>query len=280
MDNLQNKTILTVACTGGGPKKTDTPYIPLQPREIADEVIACAEAGASIAHIHVRDDQDNPSMSFEKFRETVGYIREAQCPILLNLTTSGGLDIADDVRQKPFLELRPELASFDCGTMNWQHRGIFENSPRFLESTAQAMESVGVKPEIEIFDTSWVNNALYYIKKGFLKGPQHFQFVLGAPNGMTATIENLCYLVRMIPAGHTWAALGIGQGHLPILAAAIAMGGHVRVGMEDNILYSKGVLAKSNVEFVARAKRLAAELGKSIATPDEARQILGLPPKA
>lgn len=277
MSELANKTILTVACTGAWPRKTDTPHVPLQPREIADEVIACAQAGASIAHIHVRDDSDNPTMSFDKFKETVGYIREAGCGIVLNLTTSGGLGLTDEIRQKPFVELKPEMASYDCGTMNWQHSGIFENSPRFLESTAQAMAAAGVKPEIEIFDTSWVNNALYYLKTGVLKGPQHFQFVLGAPNGMTATIENLCFLVRMIPAGHTWAALGIGQGHLPIMAAAIAMGGHVRVGMEDNIFMSKGVLAKSNVDFVERTKRLARELGKEIATPAEARQILSIP---
>jgi len=278
MSDLSNKVMLTVACTGAWPKKTDTPYVPLQPREIADEVIACAKAGASIAHIHVRDDEGNASMNFDKFKEAVGYIREAKCPIVLNLTTSGGLGLTDEIRMKPFVELRPEMASYDCGTMNWLHTGVFENHPRFLEATAAKMRECNVKPEIEIFDTSWVNNALYYIKKGVLQGPQHFQFVLGAAGGMTATIENLCYLLRMIPQGqgHTWSALGIGQQHLPLMAAAIALNGHVRVGMEDNIFMSKGVLAKSNVEFVERTKNLAHALGKEIATPDEARQILGV----
>ncbi|RCX09862.1 3-keto-5-aminohexanoate cleavage enzyme, partial [Anaerobacterium chartisolvens] len=138
------------------------------------------------------------------------------------------------------------------------------------------MQENGIKPEIEIFDAGMVYNALYYLKKGILKAPLHFQFVLGAAGGMDATVENLVFLKSLIPAGSTWGALGIGKGHLPIMYAALALGGHVRVGMEDNILYAKGVLAKSNVEFVERTKRIVRELNKEIATPDEAREILGL----
>lgn len=278
MSDLKNKVILTAACTGAWPKKTDTPYVPITPREIADEVLACEKAGASIAHIHVRDDEGIASMDFKKFEETLGYIRAAGSNIVLNTTTSGGLGLTDDIRMKPFVELRPEMASFDCGTMNWLNSGVFENHPRFLEATALKMRECQVKPEIEIFDISWIYNAAYYLKKGILQGPQHFQFIMGAANGIPATIENLCILVRNIPQGqgHTWGALGIGQMHIPIMAAAMSMGGHVRVGMEDNIFMSKGVLAKSNVEFVERTHRLAKELGKEIATPDETREILGL----
>ncbi|WP_160719612.1 3-keto-5-aminohexanoate cleavage protein [Bacillus sp. USDA818B3_A] len=275
MSNLENKVILTVAPTGAWPTKKDTPYIPLQPEEIANEVYACYKAGASIAHIHVRDDEDRASMSFEKFEKTVKLIRD-RCNIVLNLTTSGGLGLTDDIRMNPYVELRPEMASYDCGTMNWAHSTVFENSPNFLEKSGLKMQEVGVKPEIEIFDAGMVYNALYYIKKGILKEPCHFQFVLGAPGGMTATVENLVFLKSLIPEGSTWSALGIGKGHLPILYATLALGGHLRVGMEDNIYYAKGQLAKSNVEFVERTKRTVAEIGKEIATPDEAREILDL----
>jgi 3-keto-5-aminohexanoate cleavage enzyme len=268
------KTILTVATTGSSPKKMDTPYIPLQPEEIADEVYACYQAGASVAHIHVRDDEGNASMSFEKFEQTVKLIRE-RCDIVLNLTTSG-LGLSDEIRMKPFIELKPELASYDCGSMNWQNRTVFINEPSFLEKLGTTMKANNVKPEIEVFDAGMVYNALYYLKKGILENPLHFQFVLGSPGGMTATVENLVFLKSLIPADATWGAFGIGKNHLPILYTALALGGNVRVGMEDNIYYAKGQLAKSNVEFVERAKGIVHELGREVATPDETRKILGL----
>ncbi len=276
MADLANKVILTVATTGAWPSKNDNPAVPLTPREIADEVYACWKAGATVAHIHVRDDEGKASMSFEKFKETLGYIRATDCDIVLNTTTSGGLGFDDDLRMKPFRELLPEMASYDCGTMNWLHSGVFENHPRFLEKLGPAMREVGVKPEIEIFDAGMVYNALYYLKKGVLTAPLHFQFVLGAAGGMAATVENLVFLKSLIPAGSTWGAFGIGSGHLPILYATLALGGHIRVGMEDNVLYAKGVLAKSNVEFVERSKRIIKEFNKEVATPAEAREILGL----
>lgn len=275
---MSDKVIITVAPTGAWPTKKDTPYVPLTPEEIADEVYACYKAGAAIAHIHVRDDEGNASMDFEKFAKTVKLIRE-RCDIVINLTTSGGLGYSDEERMKPFIELKPEMASYDCGSMNWQHRSVFINSPEFLEKLGKAMKENNVKPEIEIFDVGMVYNALYYLEKGILEPPLHFQFVLGAPGGMMATVENLVFLKNLIPKDATWSAFGIGRMHLPILYATLALGGHVRVGMEDNIYYSKGVLAKSNVEFVERAKRLINEMGKSVATPDEARKILGLKKK-
>jgi len=272
---MENKVILTVATTGAWPQKKDTPYIPLQPEEIASEIYACAKAGASIAHIHVRDDENKASMSFEKFKETVRLVRKS-CDIVINLTTSGGLGLLDEIRMKPFMELKPEIASFDCGSMNWMHSTVFENSPKFLEKLGKGMQENNVKPEIEVFDAGMVYNALYYLKKGILKAPLHFQFVLGVPGGMTATVENLMFLKGLIPRDATWGALGIGKQHLPIMYTALALGGHLRVGMEDNIYYRSGELAKSNVEFIERTKRIATELDKQIATPVEARAILGL----
>ncbi len=276
MADLDNKVILTVAPTGAWPSKQDTPYIPLQPEEIFKDVYDCWKAGASIAHIHVRDDEGKSSMDYNKFKKTVELIRASDCDIVLNLTTSGKLYLPDEERFQHVIDLKPDLASYDCGSMNWLHTSVFENSPTFLEKLGKVMQENGVKPEIEIFDAGMVYNALYYLKKGILKAPLHFQFVLGAAGGMTATVENLVFLKSLIPADATWGALGIGKGHLPILYTALALGGHVRVGMEDNILYSKGRLATSNAEFVERTKRTAAEMGKEIATPAEARAILGL----
>ncbi|MBU1168685.1 MAG: 3-keto-5-aminohexanoate cleavage protein [Proteobacteria bacterium] len=276
---LTDKVILTVAPTGAWPSKKDTPHIPLQPRDIADEVYACWNAGASVAHIHVRDDLDKSSMDFDKFKKTVEYIRASDCDIIINLTTSGQLGLADEARMKHIIALKPELASYDCGSMNWAHTTVFENSPMFLEKLGRVMQDNGIKPEIEIFDAGMVYNALYYLKKGILKAPLHFQFVLGAPGGMAATVENLVFLKSLIPVDSTWGALGIGSGHLPVMYTALAMGGHVRVGMEDNIYYSKGVLAKSNVDFIERTKRIVVDFNKHLATPNEARAILGLPIK-
>lgn len=272
---MEGKVILTVAPTGAWPTKKETPYVPLQPDEIADEVYACYQAGASIAHIHVRDDAGKGSMQFEKFEQTVKLIRE-RCDIVLNLTTSGDLAATDEERMMPFIGLKPELASFDCGTMNWAHTSVFMNTPSFLEKLGQKMKENNVKPEIEIFDAGMIYNAEYYLKKGVLEEPPHYQFVLGAPGGIGASVENLVYLKSLIPQHATWSAFGIGRMHLPILFATLSLGGHVRVGMEDNIYYSKGVLAKSNADFVNRTKRIVAELGKEIATPDEARKILKL----
>ncbi|CAI1219959.1 BKACE family enzyme [Serratia ficaria] len=275
----ENKVILTVACTGAWPQKSDTPYIPLTPREEADEIVRCHETGASIAHIHVRDDENRASMDFDKFSETVRLVRE-RCDIVINLTTSGGLGLSDDVRMKPFQLLRPEMASFDAGTMNWAHSTVFENSPRFLEKLAVSMNECQVKPEFEIFDGGMIYNVLYYNKKGLIQPRPHFQFVLGAPGGMTAEVKNLMFLLDTCKQHYgdsfTWSALGIGRGHLPIMFAALALGGNIRVGMEDNIFYRKGELAQSNTWFVERVKRVAAEMDKTIATPDETRAILGL----
>lgn len=252
------------------------PFIPLQPEEIADEVVKCCEAGASIAHIHVRDDEGKASMSFEKFEKIVNLIKE-RCNIVLNLTTSGGLDLSDEERIKPLIALKPEMASYDAGSMNWAHQSVFLNPPKFLEKLGNSMLKNKVKPELEIFDAGMVYNTLYLLEKGFLEPPLHYQFVLGAPGGMAATVENLVYLKKLIPSDATWSAFGIGKMHLPIMMATLALGAHgVRVGMEDNLYYSKGVLAQSNVEFVERVKRIVAEIGKEIATPDETRKLLGL----
>lgn len=269
------KTIITVATTGAWPSKKDNPNIPLTPKEIAEDVYKCWQAGAAVAHLHMRDDEGKGTMNKEKFRETVELIRE-KCDIVLNLTTSGDLNATDETRMAHLIDLKPELASFDAGSMNWMHNGLFINHPNFLEKLGLTMIENNVKPEIEVFDAGMIYNSLYYIKKGVINNPPHYQFVLGAAGGTDATVENLVYLKSLIPKEATWSALGIGKGHLPILFAAIALGGHVRVGMEDNVYYSAGSLASSNAEFVERAARIIREANGEVASPDEAREILGL----
>ncbi|MBP2652295.1 MAG: kce 5 [Firmicutes bacterium] len=270
------KCIITVATTGAWPKKENNPNVPMTPREIAEEVNACWKAGAAVAHLHMRDEQGNGTMSTEKFRETVGLIKEMKCGIVLNCTTSGDLQATEETRVNHLIELKPEMASYDCGSMNWMHNSLFLNPPAFLEKLGLIMQENNVKPEIEVFDASFIYNAIYYQKKGILKGPLHFQFCLGAAGGSAATVENLVYLKSLIPQDSTWSAFGIGAGHMPILLASVALGGHIRLGMEDNVMFAKHRLAKSNVEFVERAVRIIKEANRTVATADDAREILSL----
>lgn len=277
MSDLKNKRVITAAITGSWPTREQNPNLSITPEEIAADVYECWKAGAAIAHIHVRNDDGTPSTDFMKYKETIERIRAYKdCDICLNITSSGSVGFGDEERIYPLQKLLPEMASYDAGTLNWQHRTIFENHPRFLEKLGNALIESNIKPEIEIFDAGMIYNAIYYMKKGVLKAPCHFQIVLGCPGGMTSTVENLVFLKSLIPEGSTWAACGIGSGHMPIMMAAIAMGAHIRVGMEDNVMWQKGVPAKSNAQFVKRAKELLEINGLEAATPDEARQIYGL----
>lgn len=280
MSNLKNKRIITVATTGAWPTKANTPNVPITPAEIAQEVYQCWKAGAAVCHIHVRDDDEKPTMDYEKFAETVRLIRAHEdCDIIINLTTSGGVGLKEEDRYRPFNELSPDMATFDCGSMNWQNAAIFENHPKFLEKIGLMMQEKGVKPEIEAFDPGMIYNAAYYLKQGVLKAPLHFQFCMGVPGGIKASVKNLVFMkstMDEVAPGSTWSTFGVGAGAMEIMYAAIAMGGNIRVGMEDNVMYQKGALAESNMQFVARAKRLIEEYGCEIATPAEARQILSL----
>ncbi|NLL45343.1 MAG: 3-keto-5-aminohexanoate cleavage protein [Clostridiales bacterium] len=275
--------MITVATTGAWPTKDNNPNVPIEPAEIAEEVYNCWKEGAAIAHIHCRNNEGRAAMIFEKFEETVRLIRaKKDCDIILNLTTSGGVNLLEEDRIRPFYELVPDMASYDCGTMNWQHTTVFENNPKFLEKLGTLMQEKGVKPEIEVFDPGMIYNAGYLLKKGFLKTPLHFQFCMGVPGGIGASTKNLVFMKDImdeVVPNSTWSAFGVGASAMEILYATVAMGGHVRVGMEDNIYYKKGVLAADNMQFVARAKRIIEEFGCKAATPDEARQILGLKPR-
>ena len=283
MSDLKNKRIITAAVTGAWPTRQDNPALPVTPEEIAEDVYECWKAGAAVAHIHVRNDDGTPCTDFERYKETIDLIRaKKDCDICINITSSGGTlgagstEEDDEARIKPIRELLPEICSYDCGTMNWQNRTILENHPRFLKTLGKEAQRLDIKPEIEIFDAGMIYTAEHYVKTGILKAPCHFQLILGAAGGVKATVEDLIMLKSRIPEGSTWAAAGIGRGHVPIMMATIAMGGHLRVGLEDNVYYSKGVLAENNAQLVSRAKRLIEEAGYETATPEEARKILGL----
>ena len=277
MSDLKNKRVITACLCGSWPTRENNPAVPYTPEEIAHDAYECWKAGAAIVHIHVREPDGAASIRPELYRETVERIRaHKDCDVCINITSSGKGGGTDEERIDPIRELLPELASYDAGSLNWQNFTIFENHPSFLEKLGYALQEVNVKPEIEIFDAGMVYNAIHYMKTGVLKAPCHFQIVLGAAGGMTNTVENLVYLKSILPEGCTWAAAGIGAGHMPIMLATIAMGGHLRVGLEDNVFYHRGVLAESNMQLVARAKRLLEEAGLHAATPDEAREIYGL----
>ena len=278
-----DKRIISVALTGNWGDKSNNPALPMTPEEMAEAAYESWRAGASVVHIHMRDEQGVPTMRVDLFEKTIKLIRE-KCDVIINMTSSGGHTFEgaqpDDVRIAPFEKLKPEMGSYDCGTMNWLHKTIFENNPQFLERLGKVYIENDVKPEIEIFDLGMIETAKYYVKQGVLKAPCHFQLIMGAPGGMAGTIENLVYAHSLLPEGSTWSASGLSKCHIPVMLATLALGGHVRVGLEDNVYYSKGVLADSNAQLVARAAEIIKASGFEVATPDEAREILGIRKKA
>ena len=280
---MAKKTIITAAVTGAWPKKENNPNVPMTPQEIADDVYACWKAGAAIAHLHMRDENGDGTMDTAKFEETVNLIhtKYPDCDIILNLTTSGDIHADDEIRVAHVKKLKPEMASYDCGSMNWLNSGLFINSPKFLTDCGLLFQETNTKPEIEAFDPGMIGNAAYYIKKGVLKTPVHFQFCMGCANGIPGTMKNLIFMKEtadeLVGKGnYTWSCFGVGHSAMEMLYGAVALGGGIRVGMEDNVMYAKGQLAESNVQFVERAARVIREYGNEVATPAEAREILGL----
>ena len=270
------KLIITAAITGSRITRDITPHIPLTPAEIVQSAYECWQAGASIVHIHVRDPKTGQgTQDVEVFRQVVEPLRQ-KTDLILCLTTSGipGRNLPTEERIAP-VDLKPELASFDAGSINLGGT-VFINSPEFLDRAAEKMRDTGVKPEIEIFDLGMIVTSLRMRDQGKLLEPLHFQFVLGTPWGAPATPKSFLHLHEHIPVNSTWSIIGIGKGHLPMSVMALAMGGHIRVGLEDNIYYSKGVLAKTNAQFVERIVRFSREYGREIATPAEAREILSI----
>ena len=287
-----NKIIIQCCICGAGTKKAQAPTVPYTPEEIAREVVAVAKAGASIAHIHVREDKEvdgvmqigYKSMSLQKFTETVElcrkYCAEAGVDILINLTTSGG-EYEDHKRLQHLGALRPEMCSFDPNTINWANSYIFENSPRFLNLLSQEVVRQDIKPEFEVFDTGHIDSVMYYVNKHGIPQPPHIQFIMGVGGSMPGTAENLAFLVNKLPAGATWSVSGIGKCHMPMMLAGLALGcDGLRVGLEDNVMFGKDAVGSkiiaTNVMLVERAVALAKLAGREIATAQDARNILGI----
>lgn len=268
-----DKLIITAAICGAEVTKKNNPNVPYTVEEIGREAESAYNAGASIIHLHVRYDDGTPTQDKERFRECIEEIKR-RCPdVIIQPSTGGAVGMSDEERLQP-VELLPEMASLDCGTLNFGGDEIFVNTENTIKNFGKTMIEKGVKPEIEVFDKGMIDYAIRFAKEGYILKPMHFNFVMGVQ--IAATARDLVYMVESIPEGSTWTVTGIGRHEFPMATMAIVMGGHVRVGFEDNVYISKGVLAKSNGELVEKAVKIARELGREIASPDEAREILGI----
>ncbi|MDP3191801.1 3-keto-5-aminohexanoate cleavage protein [Rhodoferax sp.] len=268
-----NKLIITAALTGAEVTSAQQPALPISPEEIADAAYACAQAGAAMVHVHARLPDGTPTQDKEMYRQIIAAVK-ARCNVIVQVSTGGAVGMTPQERLAP-LTLKPEMATLSMGSVNFGG-DVFMNPPAEMEIFAAAMRDHGVKPELEIFDSGMLSTAQRWLKKGLLSGPQHFDFVLGIPGGMAGTPEALMYLRSQLPAQSSWTVAGIGPAQLSLGTLAMVLGGHVRVGFEDNVYYRKGELATSNAQLVARMARISQELDRPVATPDEARAMLGL----
>ena len=265
--------IITAAITGGEHGRDATPFLPISTAEIAQSAHDAYLAGAAVVHLHVRDEAGAPCQDLARYAEVMAFLAE-RCDVVVNLTTDPGGSVPHE-RRLEGLALSPELATFDAGTMTWGER-VMIGSESFLRTLAAEIRAAKSRPELEIFHGGMVATCLRLRDDGWLDEPLCFQFVLGVPGGAPATVDELVHLARMIPTDSPWSAAGIGRDGLAVLMASIAMGGHVRVGLQDQIYYSRGVLAESNAQLVSRVVRLAGEASRPIASPQDARRILQL----
>jgi len=270
------KLIIAVAPTGSVPRKKDTPYVPVTPDEIADTAYLCEQEGAAIIHVHCRDQNENPTSDYVVFEETVHKIRK-RTNLIVMTSTSGIAGKSDEDRAQP-LRTGPEMASLTTGSLNFAGRKpsiVYVNTWETITFLARKMLQANIKPEIEAFDVGFVRQGVKLIEQGLIKEPAHFQLVMGVDGGIPATPVNLLHIRNQLPPSATFSVAGMARWQLPMTTMAILMGGHIRVGLEDNIYYSKEKLAR-NEELVARARRLSQELQREVSTTDEARQILKL----
>ena len=272
------KLIITAAICGAEVTKEQNPAVPYTVEEIVREAKSAVDAGAAIVHLHVREDDGTPTQSKARFKECMDAIYK-ECPdVIIIPSTGGAVGMTAEERLQP-TELFPEMATLDCGTCNFGD-DVFENTMPTMRAFGKRMLENNIKPEYECFEMGHLDTVLNMARKGQVPGaPMQFNFVLGVPGCTPATVQNLCWLVNSIPSGSTWTATGIGRNAFTLAAPTIVMGGHVRVGFEDNLYLEKGVLAKSNGELVAKVVRMAKELGRDIATSEEARKILNLKPR-
>lgn len=272
------KLIITAAICGAEVTKEQNPAVPYTVKEMVREAKSAYDAGAAVIHVHVREDDGTPTQSKKRFKEVLDAIYKEIPDVLVIPSTGGAVGMSAEERLQP-TELFPEMATLDCGTCNFGD-DVFENTIPMMREFGKRMLENNIKPEYECFEMGHLDTILRLAQKGQVPGaPMQFNFVLGVFGCTPATGENLAWLVRNIPEGSTWTATGIGRYQFPLAMVAIPMGGNVRVGFEDNLYLSKGVLAKSNGELVEKVVRLSRELGREIASPAEARRILSLPEK-
>lgn len=272
-----NKVIITIAPTGNVPTKEMNPNLPVTPQEIVDQIYECWKEGAAVAHIHTRDKEGKPTSDVNVNKEILELLAEKKdCDIITQLST-GGRAGKSYLERGQMICLAPEMASLSTGSSNFPTKANL-NDPETIAYLAGEMRKYGVKPEIEVFDTAMLHNAVQLAKKGIIDLPMQINLVLGVPGSQPATVKQLFFLYESLPEGVTWTVSAIGKDHVELSTMAMVLGGSVRVGLEDNIFMSKGVLA-SNVALVRRIKNIALAMGKEIATPEEARQILGLKSK-
>lgn len=269
------KLIITAAISGAEVTKENNEAVPYTIEEIAREAELAYKAGASIIHLHAREDNGQSTQDKLRYEACIKAIKE-RCPdIIIQPSTGGAVGMSTKERLQP-TELFPEMATLDCGTLNFGGDEVFENTENMIKEFGKQMIEKNIKPELECFDKSMIEMAIRLEKKGFIKSPMHFSFVMGVNGGIGGDLRDFIFLRGSIPRDATYTVAGIGRHEFNLATAAIIDGGHVRVGFEDNIYISKGRLAESNGELVEKVVRIAKELGREIATPNEARQILGL----
>jgi 3-keto-5-aminohexanoate cleavage enzyme len=274
---MAEPVIITAALVGAELTRENTPYLPLSPDEIATEAHAAYQAGAAMVHLHARTVDGIPTQNIEDYRRIIEAVRARVPQVIIQVSTGGAVGMQAEERLQP-LALLPDMASLTTGTVNFGEE-VFFNSLPMVREFAHAMQALNIRPELEIFDCGMIPSAMRLLKEGLLSEPLHFNLVLGVPGGAAGTIKNLLHMVESLPPNSTWTASGIGASQLPLTTAAILLGGHVRVGLEDNIYYQRGILSRGNAPLVERAARLAKELGRSPASPEEARRILHLEEK-
>lgn len=271
-----NPVIITCAITGAETTIEKQPNLPITPAQQAIAAEEAVKAGASVIHLHVREDDGKPSQRVERFDEAISAIRRRVPGVIIQISTGGAIGESIENRAKP-LTLKPEMASLNLGTMNFGE-DVFFNHPKDIVGLAARMHQNGVMPELEIYEAGMLESAYRLAKQGVIREPFHFQFVLGVPGGMSGDPRNLMHLITLLPEGAHWGVAGVGRFQLPLAVQALVLGGHVRVGFEDNIFYRKGEVAKSNAQLVERVARIARELDREVATPATARKILGIGP--
>jgi 3-keto-5-aminohexanoate cleavage enzyme len=266
--------ILTAAIVGAELTRAHTPYLPITPSEVADEAARCRDAGAAVIHLHVRTETGENTQSAQRFAEVIAAIR-SKCDCIIQTSTGGAVGMTLEQRAGA-LECRPEMATLNCGTINFGDE-IFVNSRPDIRKLAARIRAAGIVPELECYEVGHLEEALSLLDEGAVQAPLHLQFVLGVKGAIPAREDVVLYLRSLVPAGSTWAVAALGRWQQPMTELAMRLGGFARVGLEDNIYLAKGTLAEGSAPLVARAAAYARSIGREVAEPAQARQRLGLP---